>query len=1432
MINEEKKETAKAVLDYWLTLELLTQERIPRCTRLRDKNQGNKQTVVFDLNSYEKLGDKVSDKSDKLVWDKITVYLGLISRNCCLEKIVSKISKDEGNTASANSKKEMENYDEDPDDEIALASIQLNSDGTYIKSSLSISPVLWIVKHDISSDEETKKSYESSSVEVEKRILKFLKLEANGSEDDSSSDKGDEVEEDEPGSFSSVDYEALEKTCEIVASYFGVEKEEKYNPTIRVSVRYFRKDKKDEDAEENDFSNRLSRQFYSRDISLVKDKIQKGEAGNNENGLFDFINALNEKNEKKDRLDLLSIKNRDDREEYYGHFFEILDVENMPLGKWPSIYTTALMQQIAGNIATSEKYSGIFAGRSSIFSVNGPPGTGKTTLLQEIIANNVVKKALLLCDVKKPDDVFEEVKIDKNFPKAIKKAYRIKKEYDKLNDYGILLASNNNDAVEITSRGLLNDFSEKLKDEAEHSKEYKESLDEVRELFDPKDRKSINYFRQASNKLYYEYISKNEPEGKLKEIESENKKRDKPTWGLISAPLGKTSNIRKFKYGVLGTYRSDQNDSDKMSFSDAVDLFKKQYDKVLRVRKGLLAIQTLVKDKEEAFSIMESLETESKKFCDEEIKILSKPVEEYCNKEQKRASLQKELNSIHLINSHSLKMLGMIIWHFFNVLFDKTPDAYDNEREKKKKVEDLKGQIKELSEELDSLRPSFDKNKEKLERKMEQLGEVQEKNKSISSKIKELESKKSQLKEKKIKAVHNYEKLSKDLQDMLDRNYSSDLDRIVLFDSAFLDKMTGSSEEKAEVHCQNPWETVRFKREREKLFARALLVIKHFVKESEHCKENLTELSNYWDYQGKKDFKGEDVKALFPSYFQSLMLLVPVVSTTFASVGRMLNDIEEPNVLGTLIVDEAGQALPQMAVGALFRCRKAVVVGDPAQVEPIVNDDLKIVRSAFARGKALKKYVDSKIASIQNYADILNKFGTDVISNSNEWSGTPLIIHRRCIAPMFDISNNLSYKNEMICRSVEPAHGNYYLPSSVWIDSKGKETNKHNHYVKEQAEKVWEILFEIFGRDNNKDPSVFVITPFKSVEKGIKQFISDKANSIGNNQLADWKVLNKHIGTIHTFQGKEADEVIFVLGCDDKTGIGTFDFVKENIVNVAVSRAKYRLYVVGDIKTWTKNNRFLAFVNQEIIANLLRKLNDENLTNADKRTITGYLPYERRRWENGEGEEEESFDTTMLTLSAKNNCPDIFKNLTQDKLQRFGFDSFDEIKGDYSDDVKANLQLGMYIYYASTGFVTEKDDVSFSSILFCKAIEQQLKDSLLVPLKKYCGDSMMKRKGKDCPFSQLEDNDITIGTFYTMFNRTDNEKRILQDSHLKGDEMYREWYKKFKEKLDICREKRNECCHPHKFRIEDQKIFIDNVFFNCDSKEKGIFFESRVGKKM
>jgi hypothetical protein len=51
---------------------------------------------------------------------------------------------------------------------------------------------------------------------------------------------------------------------------------------------------------------------------------------------------------------------------------------------------------------------------------------------------------------------------------------------------------------------------------------------------------------------------------------------------------------------------------------------------------------------------------------------------------------------------------------------------------------------------------------------------------------------------------------------------------------------------------------------------------------------------------------------------------------------------------------------------------------------------------------------------------------------------------------------------------------------------------------------------------------------------------------------------------------KEANEVILILGCDANTGKGAADWAgsKPNILNVALTRAKYRIAIIGDSDVW------------------------------------------------------------------------------------------------------------------------------------------------------------------------------------------------------------------------------------------------------------------------
>lgn len=130
----------------------------------------------------------------------------------------------------------------------------------------------------------------------------------------------------------------------------------------------------------------------------------------------------------------------------------------------------------------------------------------------------------------------------------------------------------------------------------------------------------------------------------------------------------------------------------------------------------------------------------------------------------------------------------------------------------------------------------------------------------------------------------------------------------------------------------------------------------------------------------------------------------------------------------------------------------------------------------------------------------------------------------------------------------------------------------------EQGELVLKLLLdEILGSD--KLPDVFVISPFAEIphklkvklQKSLQEVLKpDKENS---NILHDW--LKSHVGTVHTFQGKQASGVILCLGLDDQSkGAASWASSKPNLLNVALTRAKHRFVAIGDKDIWLKQPYF------------------------------------------------------------------------------------------------------------------------------------------------------------------------------------------------------------------------------------------------------------------
>lgn len=796
------------------------------------------------------------------------------------------------------------------------------------------------------------------------------------------------------------------------------------------------------------------------------------------------------------------------------NFEDILSPINYPLGRFPSNtdYSLAFMQQVAVNLA-----SGL--DNKKIRGVNGPPGTGKTTLLKDIFAELVVQQAN------------EIVGMSQKKMKGSTSNYHFNEENigelpDKVTEKNIVVASTNNAALQniVNELPLLTGIDEQLRDVIVKA----------------------DYFYDIIN-------SSKEKNKNNKEVkDSRDSKKEDLYWGLFSFEGGNRFNLDKLSHKLKDVHKYLENDYKNQP--NIYNEFKEKYKVVSQIRSDIENFAKTSKNYSQNIVQYENIKSNYELEKQKKLVELEQVKQNFEARESEivasHAKLHTKINQIQNEFTINEGYLSANRSALENLTANKPKESFFSSLFGKKDSANFQKELENLRTHRDFLLGQYNSlNKEK----QKVNGEVIELGKELSNLIDNYNHQKNIFDAWNMKNEGELKKL----KDAIDSH--EEQKNTLNINILDLDK------EYDELQLDNPWFDKKYRYAQSELFILALQVRKQFLYEN---LENIKYAIDIWEDQQKYLDNKEKLAGIA---FSWINLVIPVISSTFPSFSNMFRNLG-PNSLGHLFIDEAGQALPQASVGAIYRSKNVTAVGDPSQIKPVLTLESNTLVMLAKYYNITEKYI-SVTASTQTLVDATSSYGFYKGRSMSEdsWVGVPLWVHRRCQYPMFTISNEISYGGRMV-------QGNKKDGRAVWYDIKGKAINK---YVPQQGEFLKSKIKELLENNSELKDQIYVISPFKNVVNELAIELKD---------LGFEKEVN--IGTIHTFQGKEASIVFMVLGADEQSrGAARWAVSEANMMNVAVTRAKEEFYIIGDRELYTGLGSDIVDKTYDII----KKHQEENL---------------------------------------------------------------------------------------------------------------------------------------------------------------------------------------------------------------------------------------------
>lgn len=287
-----------------------------------------------------------------------------------------------------------------------------------------------------------------------------------------------------------------------------------------------------------------------------------------------------------------------------------------------------------------------------------------------------------------------------------------------------------------------------------------------------------------------------------------------------------------------------------------------------------------------------------------------------------------------------------------------------------------------------------------------------------------------------------------------------------------------------------------------------------------------------------------------------------LVSTFFAAPSFFKSNgnrsLFEFGVIDLLLVEEAGQVVPEVAGPVFSLAKKALALGDTKQLEPIWNITTTLDLANMKQHNLFtnKRMMESGLAA-SNGSVLKVAQRRSCYQKHPSVGGMFLTEHRRSVPEIIDYNNTLAYQGWL--EPKRPSLEDYPYPHIGYCNVQGKARRHSASYSNQmEAETIvnWiisqrKLLEQLYPKQDVSD-IVGIVTPFTQQ----KQLIEDLLDKKGLNNLT--------AATIHMIQGAENPMMIFSPVHDMESKPPYFFDRNETLLNVTVSRAKDSFLVFGD----------------------------------------------------------------------------------------------------------------------------------------------------------------------------------------------------------------------------------------------------------------------------